>query len=94
MIVQVSKKQSRSFSGFDRPDNFPNPPMPVTMILSAREEEDDNFVSAAIVYQDICAYLNSETFKYCELNFEEFLSNLNLDFEKIYTCTPFIHETR
>lgn len=68
--------------------------MPVTMILSAREEEGDNFVSAAIVYQDICAYLNSETFKYCELNFVEFLSNLNLDFEKIYTCTPFIHETR
>ena len=61
--------------------NFPIPPMPVTMILSPLEEDDDNFASAAIVYLDICAYLNSETFKDCELDFEEFLSKLNLDFE-------------
>ena len=55
--------------------------MPVTMILSPLEEDDDNFASAGIVYLDICAYLNSETFKDCELDFEEFLSKLNLDFE-------------
>ena len=51
------------------------------MILSPLEEDDDNFASAVIVNQDICAYLHSETFKDCEINFEEFLSKFNLDFK-------------
>lgn len=43
--------------------NFPIPPMLYSIILSPLDDGDETIAAASVIFNDICAYLNSDAFK-------------------------------